>query len=81
MRLTSSDLHELGLVDTIIPEPPGGAHIDHRAAAAVISEQLWQDLQELNKLGGDELIEDRFLKFRAMGKFIDEALADISPSA
>ena len=81
MKLTSKDLHELGLVDTIIPEPPGGAHIDHRAAAAVISEQIWQELQELGKLSGEELIEDRFRKFRAMGKFIDEALPEISSPA
>jgi len=74
MRLTSKDLLELEVVDKIIPEPGGGAHTDHAQMAGILSEYLYNDMQELKKLSRDELVEDRFRKFRKMGFFIEEAL-------
>jgi acetyl-CoA carboxylase carboxyl transferase subunit alpha len=74
MKLSAQDLFELGVVDKIIPEPPGGAHTDHAQMAGILSEYLFNDLQELKKLSADELIQDRYEKFRSMGVFIEEAL-------
>lgn len=72
MKLSSADLFGLDLVDEIIPEPPGGAHINHEATASILSEVLLKDLQDLKQLSEDELVENRFQKFRKMGKFLEE---------
>jgi acetyl-CoA carboxylase carboxyl transferase subunit alpha len=72
MKLSSADLESLDLVDEVIPEPPGGAHIDHEATASILSEVLSRDLENLSKLNDEELLEDRFQKFRKMGKFLEE---------
>jgi len=74
MKLTASDLLELKVVDRIIPEPPGGAHIDHTHMAGILSEALEEDLRELKQLSPEELIEDRFKKFRSMGVFVEEVM-------
>jgi acetyl-CoA carboxylase carboxyl transferase subunit alpha len=81
MKLTPKDLLAVELVDKIIPEPPGGAHTDHLKMAAILSEALWEDLQELNKLSQEALVRDRFEKFRKMGKFIEETTADSAQPA
>lgn len=76
MKLSSKDLLELGLVDKIIPEPPGGGHTDHVKMAGILSEYIWQDLQELKQLNAEQLVQDRYEKFRKMGKYIEETLAE-----
>ena len=73
LKMTATDLHELGVVDRIIPEPLGGAHTDHEQMAGLLAEALWEDLAELGKLGPDELVDQRHEKFRRMGVFIEEA--------
>jgi len=67
LKLTSKDLHRLGLVDKIIPEPLGGAHRDQKGAIANVREQLESWLIELNAIGPQELMEQRYQKFRNMG--------------
>jgi acetyl-CoA carboxylase carboxyl transferase subunit alpha len=74
MKLTAPDLRDLGIVDDIIPEPSGGAHTDHKKMAALLGDALWSDLQHYMSMSGEELIEDRYNKFRAMGKFIEESI-------
>ena len=71
LRLTAPDLVELGICDEIIPEAPGGAHRDAAVTAARIRVALKRHLRELTKLDGDALVEARYQKFRAMGKFLD----------
>ena len=67
LKLTSADVNELGcVIDDVIPEPEGGAHNDPLLAAATLKEYLKKHLDELNKLSGDELVEQRYQKFRAM---------------
>ena len=67
LKLTSMDVDALGtIIDDIIPEPVGGAHNDHVAAAAMVKEYLKKHLAELQKLSPDELVEQRYQKFRAM---------------
>jgi len=69
LRLTAEDLKELGLIDGIIPEPAGGAHEDHDAAADSLRQHLSARLAELEDLGSEEIVEHRYEKFRRMGNF------------
>ena len=72
LKLTAMDIDSLGvIVDDIVPEPDGGAHNDHVAAAATLKEYLKKHLEELQKLSPEELVEQRYQKFRAMS-VIDE---------
>jgi acetyl-CoA carboxylase carboxyl transferase subunit alpha len=60
---------ELGVIDAIVPEPPGGAQTDHDAAARLLGESLQEALEELEGVSPDELRRRRREKFRAMGVF------------
>lgn len=73
MKLSAQNLHEIGIVDKIIPEPLGGAHTDHAQMAGILAEALWTDLQELASMSGEELAEDRYRKFRQIGVFLEES--------
>jgi acetyl-CoA carboxylase carboxyl transferase subunit alpha len=68
LKITSSDLLALGLIDAIVPEPAGGAHNDYDAATALVDQALAQALAELSRLGVDELLAARYDKFRRMGR-------------
>jgi acetyl-CoA carboxylase carboxyl transferase subunit alpha len=67
LRLTASDLKELGVVDEILPEPPGGAHMDPGGMAETIKLALRRHLKQLRRTRGDSLISRRYKKFREMG--------------
>ena len=67
MRLTAQDLHELGVVDQIIPEPLGGAHRAPDEAIAAVGDALEQALAPLLVLSGAELRHRRRQKFLGMG--------------
>jgi len=69
MRLTAPDLLALGVVDEVIPEPLGGAHTDHREAIRRVGDVLDDALIELEAMSGDELVEQRYRRFRALGVF------------
>jgi acetyl-CoA carboxylase carboxyl transferase subunit alpha len=69
LRITAKDLTELGCVDGIIPEPPGGAHTDHAKAAELLSEALQQHLAQLKSISVSELVVSRYNKFRNMAQF------------
>ena len=69
MKITAGDLDELGCIDGIVPEPKGGAHVDHDAAAALLDQSLQQHLGEIRNLSGDELVATRYKKFRNMAQF------------
>lgn len=73
LKLTAQDLLRLELIDGIIPEPPGGAHTDWDQAALLVRQTLRKSLQELSQLSPQELIEQRYRKFREMGNFLAEA--------
>lgn len=67
LKLTAQDIDELGdVIDEVITEPLGGAHNDHAAAAALVKKSLKLHLDALRPLSGEELIEQRYQKFRAM---------------
>jgi len=69
LRLTAEELLKLGLIDGIVAEPPAGAHEDAGAAAHLLSETLQKAIAELSTLGSDQLVEQRYSKFRHMGNF------------
>ena len=69
MRITASDLMEFGIVDQIVPEPEGGAHTDHAAAAATLRQALVSQLCELESLSIDELLDQRARRYRGVGVF------------
>ena len=71
LKLSAQDLEKLGVIDKIVPEPLGGAHNDHFTAAAALKEAVSAALAEIEKLPGDELLAQRYEKFRALGKFTD----------
>jgi len=69
LKLTAQDLLGFGLIDIIIPEPPGGAQEDPDAAAANLRQQLLCSLDQLVGLSPEQLVEHRYAKFRQMGNF------------
>src|SRR2546425_6792934 len=70
LRITATDLTQLGCVDDIVPEPAGGAHLDHEAAAALLDAALRKHLSELKKSSIPELVGSRYNKFRNMAQFL-----------
>jgi acetyl-CoA carboxylase carboxyl transferase subunit alpha len=69
LKLTATDILALGcVIDDVIPEPIGGAHNDHLLAAASVRKYLKKHLDELQKLSAEELVEQRYQKFRAMSR-------------
>src|SRR5215831_15447824 len=69
MRITATDLSELGCIDDIVPEPEGGAHRDHEGAAALLDATLQKHLADLKKIPATELVVSRYNKFRTMAQF------------
>ena len=77
LKITAQDMTALGLVDGIIPEPPGGAHNDHERASALVDQALHHALTEVAALSVEERLNLRYDKFRRMGEegsaFVDNA--------
>ena len=69
LRLTAEDLLNFGLIDGIIPEPTGGAQEDPDVAAEFLRRKLRDSLEELGRLSQQELVQQRYMKFRRMGNF------------
>jgi acetyl-CoA carboxylase carboxyl transferase subunit alpha len=72
LRLASGDLMALGLIDGIIAEPAEGAHTDADKAAEFVREAIRGALAELTSRSPQQLIDDRYTKFRSMGNFFAE---------
>lgn len=68
LKITAPDMVALGLVDGIIPEPPGGAHNDYETATALVDQALSVALAEVSALTVPERLEQRYAKFRRMGE-------------
>src|SRR5579872_2079306 len=69
MRITATDLSELGCIDDIVPEPEGGAHRDYEAAANLLDVSLQKHFSELKKIAAPDLIVSRYNKFRSIAQF------------
>jgi acetyl-CoA carboxylase carboxyl transferase subunit alpha len=72
LRLTAPDLSRFELIDGIVPEPAGGAQEDPDQAAENLLQCLLPALDELGHLSPDQLVEDRYARFRRMGNFFTE---------
>lgn len=72
LKLTARDLESFGIVEEVVPEAPGGAHRDPAETAANVKSALQRHLRELAQLSPDQLVRDRYLKFRKMGVFSSE---------
>src|SRR3954471_12012686 len=68
LKLTAPDLLQAGIIDEIVPEPPGGAHTDPVMAAVNVDQALTRSLAELRALSSAERLEARYSKFRNMGR-------------
>jgi acetyl-CoA carboxylase carboxyl transferase subunit alpha len=71
LRLTAADLLELGIADTIVREPLGGAHADVDGAAEALRTALEPELAALTDLGPEDLVEQRAAKYRRIGQFLE----------
>jgi acetyl-CoA carboxylase carboxyl transferase subunit alpha len=71
LKLTAQDLMRLGVVDEIVPEPEGGAHREHDTAAANLGSALRRNLKQALKTPLDELLKERYAKFRKLGNFAE----------
>ena len=69
MKITAKSLLELGVIDEIIQEPPGGAHNDPQKTAELIKESVLKYLKKFSSLSPSKLMAKRFDKFASMGKF------------
>ena len=72
LKITSKDLLEFNIIDEEIKEPIGGAHTNHAETADNMKTAILNALKELEKLPVEKLREERYAKFRAMGRFIEE---------
>lgn len=81
LKLSASDLLGLEIIDEVIPEPMGGAHHDHVGAAINLKTALIKYLKELSSFGNDDLLENRYNKFREFGEFRERGRKPASKSA
>lgn len=72
LKITADDLIELGIVDGAIKEPVGGAHTCYSEMSDNMKEAILNSLQELEGMSAEELRNQRYDKFRAMGRFIEQ---------
>lgn len=69
LKFTSQNLLDLGIIDEVIPEPLGGAHRDHRQMATALKASLTSNLKNLTGIPRDQLVDQRYEKFRKIGMF------------
>jgi acetyl-CoA carboxylase carboxyl transferase subunit alpha len=74
MKITAKDLMRLGVVDAMVPEPPGGAHRDWDATASSLRNALAEQIRELRTKSSEGLVRERYEKFRRIGVFEEESL-------
>lgn len=76
LRMRAADLLELGLIDEVIPEPLGGAHRNHAAAASAFCEFVVRQLDQLKALSPDDLLGRRYQRLRTMGCCYEQVFTD-----
>jgi len=72
LKIRAGDLLEMGLIDKIIPEPPGAAHIDPEQTYKNVDKVLSQTLKKLEQKSVEELLAERYQKFRKMGVYVEK---------
>ncbi|MGA2151587.1 MAG: acetyl-CoA carboxylase carboxyltransferase subunit alpha [Geobacteraceae bacterium] len=71
LKLMATDIKALEVIDEIVKEPLGGAHRDHKAAANNLLEAISRNLKELRAIPPEQLVEERYQKFRKMSRFVE----------
>ena len=79
LKITSKDLSGLGVIDDVIEEPLGGAHRDHHQMASRLKIYLLKCLRELVAMPTDQLVANRYEKFRRMGVFLERQPSHVTP--
>ena len=74
LKFTSQYLLRFGVVDDVVEEPLGGAHRDHRMMALNLKKYIRAKLRELTKIPLDQLVEERYRRFRNLGVYLEEAV-------
>jgi acetyl-CoA carboxylase carboxyl transferase subunit alpha len=72
LKLTAQDLHQLAIIDEIIPEPPGGAHTDAQATINLVGERIAAHLEQICALDIESLLKQRYSKYRSIGRFEEQ---------
>jgi acetyl-CoA carboxylase carboxyl transferase subunit alpha len=72
LRLTARDLEGFGIIDEVVKESPGGAHRDPLETAHNVQDALRRHLAELRQMSPEQLVRDRYQKYRVMGVFAEE---------
>jgi acetyl-CoA carboxylase carboxyl transferase subunit alpha len=73
LKFSPTHLIGFGVVDRVLPEPTGGAHRDHDAAAITMKAAILDSLKVLEKKSLQQLLDDRYAKFRNLGQYADSA--------
>ena len=81
LKITGPDLLKLGIVDRVLPEPSGGNHWAPLQAAETLKTALLDQLAELQLLSEQQLIDQRYAKFRRMGRYLESEAQDPSRSS
>ncbi len=81
LKITGPDLLKLGIVDLVLPEPSGGNHWAPLQAAEILKTALLEQLAALQALSEQELMDQRYAKFRRMGRYLESEAQDPSRSA
>jgi acetyl-CoA carboxylase carboxyl transferase subunit alpha len=79
MKITAPDLLRLGVIDEVISEPLGGAHRDAPKMIDAVKRAILHQLEKLDGLPIDEIVEQRYRKFRRMGVFLEESGSGSAP--
>jgi acetyl-CoA carboxylase carboxyl transferase subunit alpha len=72
MKITAQDLLDLAVIDTIVPEPEGGAHTDTPAMITAVGDALRAQLDAIGCVDIDTLLDQRYAKYRAIGRFQEQ---------
>jgi acetyl-CoA carboxylase carboxyl transferase subunit alpha len=70
LKLTAPDLLGMNIIDRIVDEPVGGAHQDHDGAARLLETALAETLRDLDSMTADDIVEDRYARFRKIGALV-----------
>jgi acetyl-CoA carboxylase carboxyl transferase subunit alpha len=81
LKITGPDLQRLGIIDTVLPEPSGGNHWAPLQAADTLRTALVSTLAELGALSERDLLDQRYAKFRRMGRFLETATPEAVPAS
>jgi acetyl-CoA carboxylase carboxyl transferase alpha subunit len=73
MRMTAAEQQELGVIDTVVPEPGEGAHTDHEETARRLKPIIVAELDRLSRMSPSELVEARYHRFRDLGPYTELA--------